>query len=497
MDAKRVDTLAKEILNKVGAIIGIRVYLAILDGTGKIIYIDQEMVTFRDFIVNFVKYNFKYLKIGDHSLPISGKNIIFFRYPKSMLVMFSLKGRVGQLLAFKSIMPKYQASVEELIGDIVLEPAAAELVAEAEAKPAVQKPVTITPVILVEKTIFSRINTFYKEIFPKVTKKIKEGAKFNLTTSVILNYSTGNSSFSDIFEKLKVPKDEYIKELFKLFKANVIQIPNYEFLQLICPTCKSEAYQFLPTSLLKASPHECLRFQLFPSCNHSCYVIIDKKGKIKTNIITKISDLQDEIDFSELSIEKLIKFFGQDAFFAIFHSIFFKYSVLFLESDKFAEKISSFMKNFFLQVSYGKEIQSLPRAEYEKMSKKYADSLVIDLASNIIVNEPYEPEDFDFELRLFRKVLQEKDMKIQILKTHSEFERLILLIDTILNEIEMYQEIKEDELINIMKQKHNIVLERSEIPVIKELADIYYSVDIRKKITRTLVGKVSDFFESF
>jgi hypothetical protein len=47
-----------------------------------------------------------------------------------------------------------------------------------------------------------------------------------------------------------------------------------------------------------------------------------------------------------------------------------------------------------------------------------------------------------------------------------------------------------------MKTKHNIILERSEIPVIKELADIYYAVDIRKKIVKTLVGQVSDWFES-
>jgi hypothetical protein len=49
----------------------------------------------------------------------------------------------------------------------------------------------------------------------------------------------------------------------------------------------------------------------------------------------------------------------------------------------------------------------------------------------------------------------------------------------------------------LMKTKHNIHLERSEIPIIKELADVYYSQDIRKKIIKTLVGRASDFFQSF
>jgi hypothetical protein len=490
-----IESVVKEINSKMGSIVGVRVYMGVADGLGKLLYIDSELEQFKDFILNFVKNNFKYLKIGEHSLPISGRNIMFFRYPKAIVILYSTKGRVGQLLSFKSLMPKYEGYFDEIIGDITLEPTPAALEI-AEISPAPEVIPTI-PVKEVKKAIFSRDQAYFSNIYPKITKKLKEGAKFSLVISIILNYSDGQNSFQEIFDKLAVSLDECTKEFYRLYKANKIKLPDYELYQLNCPNCKAEAYKVIPAELLKASPNNYTRFQVSPAtCDHTFYVILDKKGKIKITPLLKVRDIYDEIDFTSLRIEKMIEFFGQDIFFSIFHAVFFKCSVIFLESSNFAEQISVFMKNFFPQITYGKEIQSLSRDEYLKINKRYSDSLVIDLLSNIIVNEPYETEDMDFELRLFRKVLKEKDAKVQVLRTHSEFERLILLIDTILTEIEMYKEIKENELIELMKIKHNVSLERSEIPVIKELAEIYYSVDIRKKITKTLVGKVSDFFES-
>ena len=330
--------------------------------------------------------------------------------------------------------------------------------------------------------------------FQKYLKKIKESAKFSLNTSVILNYSDGQTSVFDLYDRLEVSKEEFFTVLYKLYKSGWIKVPDYEFFQVDCPTCKAFYHKFIPIELLKASPKGYLRFQFASAlCDHTCYIILDKKGKIKTKAIPRIKNIDDEVDLSNLSIGKLIQFFGQDIFFSLFHSIFFKHPVLFLESGTEAEKITAFMVNFFPQVVYGDQIRSMAREFYQKASKKYADFLVIDLNANVVVNEPYETEDYEFELELFRKILQEKDEKIQILKTHAEFERLILNIDTILNEIERFREIKEDELIDLMNKEHNITLVRSEIPIIKELADIYYNVDIRKKITKTLVGQVSDW----
>ena len=489
MELAKLDSIAKEIVSKMGNILGVRIHLAIMDRLGTMHYMDRELESFKPFLTSFVSNNFRYLKVGDHSLPISGKNIMFFRMSdKVMVILYSAKGRIGQFLSFKSMMPKYQQKIDELVKDIEPESVGIELKAEKRGAVAPLKPV--------EKLLFSRRENFYMGIYPKLEKKIKEGDKFNLTVSIILNYSNGQTNLLDLIDKHEIKEDEFYTEFYKIFKAKWIKIPDFELYQITCPVCKSISYRFVPIEFLDKSPHGYIRFQQTGVCGHTYYAIIDKKQKIKAKQISELKKIRGEIEFTNLSIERLIEFFGEDVFFSLFHAIFFKYSVLFLEPGKKAEKISEFMKNFFPQVVYGTNIQSITREEFVKQSKKYTDFLVIDLISNIIINEPYESEDFDFEAKLFRDILKEKDNKVQILKTYSEFERLILLIDTLLNEIEMYREIKEDELIDLMKTKHNIVLERAEIPIIKELADIYYAVDIRKKIVKTLVGQVSDWFES-
>jgi hypothetical protein len=488
---QNLDSIAKEIVSKMGNILGVRIHLAILDRIGNIHYMDRELEPFKSFLTTFVSNNFRYLKVGDHSLPISGRNIMFFRISdKVMIILYSAKGRIGQFLSFKSMMPKYREKIDELVADV--EPEVIGIDLKAEKLGAAQ----VAPVKPVEKAIFSRRVTFYQGIYPKLEKKIKESDKFNLTVSIILNYSNGQTNLLDLIDKHEIKEDEFYTEFYKLFKAKWIKIPDLELYQTSCPVCKSMSYRLVAPEFLDKSPHNAIRFQQTGACGHTYYTIIDKKQKIKTKQISELKKIRGEIDFTNINIESLIEFSGEDVFFSLFHAIFFKYSVLFLEPGKSAEKISEFMKNFFPQVVYGTHIQSTTREEFLKQSKKYTDFLVIDLISNIIINEPYDSEDFDFEAKLFRNILKEKDSKVQILKAYSEFERLVLHIDTLLNEIEMFKEIKEDELINLMKTKHNIILERSEIPVIKELADIYYAVDIRKKIVKTLVGQVSDWFES-
>jgi len=487
-----IESIAKEITSKLGGILAVRIYLGIADSSGQLVYLDPELEQFKDFIYNFVKNNFKYLKVGDHSLPISGRNIMFFRLPKAMVIIYSVKGRVGQLLSFKSLLPKYMNSFDPFVPDLSpeLQRQETQLIA---ATPRTET-ITTAPVETIEKPVFSRKEAYLKEIHPRLGKKIKEGAKFSLTTSVLLNYSDGENSILDLFDRTDIEEDIFYTEFYKLYKGGWIKIPAYELFQIQCPTCKTPHYQFVPTAFLKTSPTGKIRFQMMSEvCEHTFYVTIDKKQKVKTKAIPLLERMEDTIDFSDLTIKSCIKFFGQDNFFNIFHAIFFKNSVLFLEQNHYAEKITDFMKKFFPSVSYQNEIQSLSRDQFFNVAKKFADCLVIDLNSNIIVNEPYETEDFDFELRLFREILKEPDDNVQILKAHSVFEQLILITDTILNEIEMYKEIKEEELIDLMKKNHNITIERSEIPIIKELADIYYGVDIHKKITKTLVGQVSDW----
>ena len=152
-----------------------------------------------------------------------------------MIILYSIKGRVGQLLSFKSILPKYRDVIDEFVGDIDLDTTTTvfeteEIPVEAEAIPSV-------PVKTIEREMFSRNVAYYREIYPIVSKKLKESAKFSLTISIILNYSNGENSFLDIFDKMNISKYEYISEIYKLYKSNKIKIPDYELFQFNCPKC--------------------------------------------------------------------------------------------------------------------------------------------------------------------------------------------------------------------------------------------------------------------
>jgi hypothetical protein len=96
---------------------------------------------------------------------------------------------------------------------------------------------------------------------------------------------------------------------------------------------------------------------------------------------------------------------------------------------------------------------------------------------------------------LFTKILKIKEINMQVLATNREFERLILITDKILSEIKDMPEISEDTLIKKMKAEQDITIDRSEIPIIQKLAEIYYAIDVSKKIKRTLSGQLSGFFD--
>ena len=219
MELAKLDSIAKEIVSKMGNILGVRIHLAIMDRLGTMHYMDRELESFKPFLTSFVSNNFRYLKVGDHSLPISGKNIMFFRMSdKVMVILYSAKGRIGQFLSFKSMMPKYQQKIDELVKDIEPESVGIELKAEKRGAVAPLKPV--------EKLLFSRRENFYMGIYPKLEKKIKEGDKFNLTVSIILNYSNGQTNLLDLIDKHEIKEDEFYTEFYKIFKAKWIKIRN-------------------------------------------------------------------------------------------------------------------------------------------------------------------------------------------------------------------------------------------------------------------------------
>jgi len=478
--------VGKSIMDKMGKLTGVRVYVSITDREGNFIYFDSAFENYKDFIKDFVQANFLYLSHGDHSIPLSSENIIFFKSTAhAMIILFNPKGKIGQLLTFKSMVNEYSDSIERCT--LKIESVSIEMSAKSSIS-------LEMPPMEIKVPIFSRREKMFKNIKPTLGKKFKGKEKFNFEETLVLNKCDGNQSLFDILESPDLKDFEIIDILHKFFSKKVVLIEDYQILKVPCPQCKNSANIFIPKFILDNLETN-LRVQLFPEgCEHTYVAFIDKKLKIKTKIMENLFSFHDSLDISNLSIKNLISFFGQDVFFALFHALFFQLNVIFIGEAEFVKDIIQFLKKIFPQIEYKQQISSIERDEFKKNSKKYKDYLIIDFDSNIII-DPYQEKLFDFELKLFKKILEIEDENLQILQTNSEFERLILLTDMILKEIKSFSQISEDILIDNMKVLYKITIERYEIPIIKKLAEIYYDTDISKKVTETVLGTVSGWLD--
>ncbi len=480
-----IHKVAKSIMDTMGKITGVRVYVSIADHKGDIIYSDSAFDNYKDFIKTFVQVNFKYLQKGDHSIPLSSENIIFFKSSdNSMIILYNPKGKIGQLLTFKGIMDNYTNSLEECTLQI-----------ESVPIKEIEQPLGI-PLIEIKVPIFSLKEKLYKNLIPVLEKKVKEQKKFSLTEGIVLNKCDGNQNLFNIIKSVELKEDEVLNILDTFSEKNQLCFKEFEILKVNCPLCKNHTTLFLPEFILDKVENK-LRVQLDPEdCDHTFVALIDKKLRIKTKAIESLSNSSDELDTSKLSIKNLISFLGEDLFFNIFHAIFIQLKIVFIGEEPVIRDITQFFKKIFPQIKYEEDIICINQTEFKKNFKKYKKNLIIDFNSHIIVN-PFQEDLFDFESKLLKNVLKIEDENLQILTTNSEFEHLILLTEKILKDIEFFQTISEDVLIKNVETLHGIKLNRYEIPLIKQISNIYYGTDISKKITSTISSQVSSWFDKW
>ncbi|MFX0136060.1 MAG: hypothetical protein ACFFDN_20635, partial [Candidatus Hodarchaeota archaeon] len=394
--------IVKNISGKMGQLVGVKVYVAVTSKDGNFIYSDEVFDDFKAFIKKFVETNFVYLQKGEHSIPLSSENIIFFKTTEnSMTILYNPKGKIGQLLAFKSMMNNFCEPIENCITtqaastvEVIEETAAAQLAAQK----------------MEEIGIVTRKDKHYNKIRPILRRSLKKKDKFNLVESTILNRCDGNNTLQNIIRDVDINDSDVIKSLHKFAEKKLIGFEDYELFHISCPECKNSVDYLIPKFMIEKSQNG-IRVQLFPEgCNHTFIAFIDKKLKIKTKIIEKLLNFEDSLDLRKLTIEKLITFFGQDVFFNIFHAIFFRFYTVFIGEEEIINIITEFLRKIFTQLEYGRHIFAIDQAEFEKNTKKYKEFLVIDFNSNTAI-DPYEEEEeiFDFEFKLFKNVLQNPD----------------------------------------------------------------------------------------
>ena len=195
--------IAKEIANIFGKIFASRPYIAIVDATGKVLFKEDQLNTHLEYIQNFVKANFNLLHVGDHSLPLGGVNLAFFKVsPKAIIVIYITKGFTGQLLAFRSRMQEWSPKIDELIGDVVMPSTPVQ--EEPEMVERAQSRTATAP------------QSFRK--LPVLTKKLDGKEKFPIEVATVLQFCDGKHSVEEICEKtnyLKVKINQILVEYQK------------------------------------------------------------------------------------------------------------------------------------------------------------------------------------------------------------------------------------------------------------------------------------------
>ena len=100
--------VCRDLTDTVGNLLMRKVYIAVLDRIGQLYYADPDLDDMIEFVQTYTRTNFKVLASGDHSIPLSNLNLVFFKVSDNIMVtLFMKEGRVGQLLTFKRKMGPY------------------------------------------------------------------------------------------------------------------------------------------------------------------------------------------------------------------------------------------------------------------------------------------------------------------------------------------------------------------------------------------------------
>ncbi|MFX0133519.1 MAG: hypothetical protein ACFFDN_07745 [Candidatus Hodarchaeota archaeon] len=227
MESENLHDIVQDIENYLGALLGDRVYTAILDGKGEIKFVrdgfnEENLIPF---IINFVQTNFSILEVGDHAFPMSNKSMGFFKISeKSMIVLYTKKGKLGSLLAFKTKMFGYAPKIDKKITEAT--------------KIKIKKKIKNTEEITISKVVpsapsaepqYTRVTSKKFAKFPILIKELTGKEKFPINDVKVLRLCDGKHTIEDIIKetnisRLKVNKTlrDYQKKKYLTLKRTAI-----------------------------------------------------------------------------------------------------------------------------------------------------------------------------------------------------------------------------------------------------------------------------------
>ncbi|NVM01488.1 MAG: zinc ribbon domain-containing protein [Candidatus Helarchaeota archaeon] len=185
-----MDAIANEIIEYMNKILSQTTYLGIFGENDKVYYMQGALKKYLPFLQSYIQENFKLLGVGDHSIPLSGVNLVFFKITEnSILVLHTREGPVGQLLAFKSRMFRFADKIEDEI-------------------------IKLTPVK--KKTEPRKKTAVSAERIPVLTVSIDK-KKFPMDEASILHNIDGEKTITEICQKTKIPRLK-VNEILKKYQ---------------------------------------------------------------------------------------------------------------------------------------------------------------------------------------------------------------------------------------------------------------------------------------
>ncbi|MHA1265840.1 MAG: hypothetical protein ACTSRS_11460 [Candidatus Helarchaeota archaeon] len=466
-----LEEITSEINKKLRDITGIPVFTAIIDPNGKILVADTIFEPLYELISNFVRTNFSLLDVGDHSIPISGNPLVFFRMKNGIIALYSPKGRHGALLSFQSQFTNFQLKIDTLIGEITPQAVIPEKGAPTPAVKYKRDPWKI-PVVSI--------------------KKLQGNEKLSLKEALILNKCNENPSIQEILDISKTTLPVTLKILQKYENLGWISFPYHYLISTRCPICKAIFYSAIPKEFLDQNPAGYVRLEYSrETCDHSYYLLIDQNLKIKKTPIESFIKYSNTIDFATLTLESFLQFFGEDVSANIFHTLLLNHKLLLVESADFREEImrliTEFLRKIFPKIEEKVDIKAISRIDYIEAPTPFKDWLVLDLATNIVINEPFKEEKFTFLLKMLKEALKEKDMFKQVLHLNQEVEQLLLLTDPLITIADKQKKIiSEADVLKKLKTDYKIEISLEELQFLKKLIKAYFNIDVSKKIVSEL-----------
>jgi len=188
-----IQELADEIKGNLSSLLNAEVSIAFVKENAGIVYLDDGIKEFEAFITNFSSENFKLLNIYDHSLPLSGTKLGFFKTsPTSLIVIHSHgEGPVGQLLVFKSRIDMFADKIDDLLTNAEVKPQIEEKPVEESIPPSAQRIPTIDD---------------------KYRKK-----KYTMEEATVIHNIDGKRTIADICKNTEIPLLK-VNEIIKKFE---------------------------------------------------------------------------------------------------------------------------------------------------------------------------------------------------------------------------------------------------------------------------------------